>query len=123
MPEATPTTETGSVLEALRDERQRQDERWGVQDHRSVPRYRVGVPATEFLGLPTADFARHRCDKRFCEMGIGTWADILVEEVCEAIEAAELGEEALERELVQAGAVIVAWIECIRRRRAERGAA
>jgi len=47
----------------------------------------------------------------------GRWALVLVEEVGEACQASLQGrEEDLKTELVQAGAVIVAWLEAINRR-------
>jgi hypothetical protein len=66
--------------------------------------------------LPSAGVARTSCEGRF-RQGEGTWADILVEEVAEAIEAAVLhGDEGLRAELVQVAAVAACWVECIDRR-------
>lgn len=70
------------AFSAIRSERDRQDQKWGQQDH----------------------------DDRL-------WLGILVEEVGEVAKAI-IDEQAadLDKELVQAAAVIVAWLECIQRR-------
>lgn len=76
-----------AIMAAIEEERDRQDKKWGQQNH--------------------ADY---------------TWLAILSEEIGEAAQATlhtEFGGRAagtVEYELIQAAAVIVAWLECIDRR-------
>ena len=58
----------------------------------------------------TRDMYRKICDRKL-ERGTCTWADVVREEVYEAL--AETNAAALRAELVQAGAMIVRWIEDI----------
>lgn len=106
-----------SVFEEVMAERARQDARWGVQDHPNVftpeqPRLRCIL---SYHDLPATDSARTICDLRH-KQGIGSWADIAVEEMCEAVEKGD-DDVACREELVQLAAVVVAWIECIDRRK------
>ena len=93
------------VLAAVADERLRQDERWGEQNH------------PDGTGAP-ADAAR--ADRLKVEYAIASqngaleWRGILLEEVYEAL--AESDPERLREELIQVAAVAVAWAECIDRR-------
>lgn len=94
------------VLEAVIVERAVQAARWGVQDHPSVD------PALSY-GIPTELRAKAACDMAG-QAGVLTWAHIAVEELAEAVDAVD--EVARREELVQLGAVVVAWIESIDRR-------
>lgn len=119
---------TAAALSAISRERDAQDEKWGVG---TGPQYNVDPKVIEGLsgdaavatiadayGIPTAAAAKASCDAAARE-GDATWADILVEELCEAIEAAALHDcapsaerlAALRGELVQVAAVAVKWIE------------
>lgn len=109
---------TGILREVL-EERQRQHEKWGFQNHPLVDdvlRQR-NPPDPERMAeeyeIPTGDRAKFLCDLRHSR-GDGTWADILVEELSEFVEAATLRTNARE-ELVQVAAVAVAAIEAIDR--------
>lgn len=93
------------VLALVADERARQDAKWGEQNHPDGS----GSPGSQL----TANLYRDLCDIRH-RKGIGSWADILLEEVYEAL--AEGDPAKLKVELVQSAAVIVAWIEAIDRR-------
>lgn len=62
-----------------------------------------------------ADDAKFITEARFKE-GYGSWADILVEEVAEALDEMD-DEQALRTELVQVAAVVLRWIESIDERR------
>jgi hypothetical protein len=93
------------VLADLNKERDQQDEMWGPQY--SHPDGTGGVHRW------LADSYRDLCQANF-DAGEGTFADILLEEVFEAM--AESDPVLLRGELVQAGAVIVKWIEAIDRR-------
>lgn len=93
------------VYSEIADERQRQDAMWGEQNHPDG----TGGEGSERL----ASLAQHYCETKF-KAGEGTWMDILNEETCEAF--AESDTLKLRKELVQCGAVIVAWLEAIDRR-------
>jgi len=97
----------GEVL----DERRRQDEKWGEQNH---PDGTGGVQARAL-----SDALRELCDREH-EAGAPTWAAILAEEVGEAF--AESDEDALRVELLQVAAVAQQWVEALDRRRARRAA-
>lgn len=106
-------------------ERGRQDEQWGEQNHpdgtgpNSRPLY--GFDAFIDEADSASDLAvkfKQMTDKRFSGNSHvpGSWRDILLEEIFEAM--AEDDPEKLVAELIQSAAVIVAWIEAIRRRNA-----
>jgi hypothetical protein len=99
-------TDPGNPLADIADERERQDERWGEQNHADGTGGKYDVIL--------AGAARRACQY---EAGAGhpTWRSILFEEVAEAI--AETDPAALRAELVQVAAVAAAWIEGIDRRR------
>lgn len=100
--------DTLNVLNDIARERQRQDGKWGTQrDHPdgTGPEYSAN-----------ADWARSYCDLAFSK-GLGTWKDILLEEVWEAF--AEEDPQALREELVQVAAVACCWVEAINARLAE----
>lgn len=94
------------VLPEIAAERDRQDEKWGEQNHPdgTGPGYRVH-----------AIEARVRC-QRAARIGLVTYKDILEEEVYEAF--AETDPVELREELIQVAAVAVAWIEKLDRERA-----
>jgi hypothetical protein len=93
------------LAEEVVAERNRQDEKWGVQDHPDGTGGKVDKLR--------ADNARVDCDDAF-KAGRGTYRDILAEEVAEAF--AESDPVALRAELVQVAAVALAWVEAIDRR-------
>jgi hypothetical protein len=103
---AIPRT-AGPVLLEVLSERGRQDAKWGMQNH-----FNYG----DYIPIPTADAARDLCDQRH-KLGVGSWADIALEEFAEAVEEALAGNSpALRTELIQLAAVCVAWVECIDRK-------
>jgi len=95
----------------LRAERTRQNAKWGEQNHPDGT-----GPGVRFW---TADMAtmrhvcRQECDDAAKADGM-TWRHILLQEIFEAL--AESDPAKLRAELVQAGVVIVQWIEAIDRR-------
>ncbi len=110
------TIATRGVLAEVLLERVRQDAKFGAdRDHPSVDQRVEGFPTALAMryGVPHEAFAKETCERAFRE-GRGTWADIAVEEVAEAIGAED--EQARRAELVQCAAVFVAWIEAIDRR-------
>lgn len=113
---------TGGVLDEVRLERERQDAKWGVQNHPDLsPRRDRSYPerTAEEMQIPSAHTARSCCEHLAARGELG-FADIALEEFAESIEAAALGDVVeLRKELVQTAAVIVAWIESIDRRGAK----
>ncbi|SHW42828.1 Uncharacterised protein [Mycobacteroides abscessus subsp. abscessus] len=119
-------TSTELVLQLVAAERQRQQDKWGEQNHQNINPDMLGygpMTAARFYCVPTAAEAKMRTDSR-ARCGHVTWADILIEEVAEAIEAATLLEDAIDvagyeqtarrvliDELVQVAAVAVQWAE------------
>jgi hypothetical protein len=97
------------ALEEVFGERERQEAKWGPQNHENG----TGAPEQ----IVAADRARQRCEEAF-SVGLGTWADILAEEFFEVMGATD--DERLRAELIQVAAVAVAWVEAIDRR-AQRG--
>ena len=94
-----------SILEEVFQERKRQFEKWGEQNH----------PDGTGLGgsRDDADYAQAQC-KEFAEDGHCTWELILREEFFEAM--AETDPDKLRCELIQLAAVTVQWIQAIDRR-------
>lgn len=120
-------TSTQEVLQLVAAERQRQQDKWGEQSHPNIGTQLVGfdpVTVARFYHLPTAQEAKLRTDIR-ARRGEVAWADILIEEVAEAIEAAAYYDDAVHTagfeqstaramvvaELVQVAAVAVQWAE------------
>jgi len=116
---ARSTHATDGVLDEVRLERERQDAKWGVQNHPDLsPEIDRSYPerTADEMGVPSAHTARSACEHLASRGALG-YADIALEEFAESIEAAALGDVVeLRKELVQTAAVIVAWIESIDRR-------
>lgn len=99
---ASDTTEM--VLSEVYDERERQDAKWGQQNHPNGTRASNVIAANQAKALTDAH----------AKAGTLTWRDILDEEVQEAF--AETDPALLRAELVQVAAVATAWVEAIDRR-------
>ena len=108
--------DSSNVAMLVLDERRRQDDKWGEQNH---PDY--GGPEGEANAAALRRFFALRLSRireteaRHRREGLLGWDCILLEEVYEAL--SEDDDDKLEAELVQVSAVAQAWIECIRRRR------
>lgn len=105
---------TASVIDEVVAERVRQDAKWGEQNHPdgvgpNSPRHQL----SSITNSRYAGYRRSECQRMFAA-GVGTWMDILEEEVAEAYAAPTVDE--LRDELIQVAAVAVAWIEAIDRR-------
>lgn len=94
------------VLPEIAAERERQDEKWGEQNHPDGTGPGFAIDAKR---------ARHRCNLA-AALGLVSYRDILNEEVFEAF--AESDPDKLRVELIQVAAVAVAWIEKLDRERA-----
>lgn len=96
------------ILAQIEVERERQDKKWGVQDHHFT---NMDVTSCETL----TKHYRGECDKEN-DLGVLSWRTILMEEVSEAIEEAAKGNvREFREELIQTAAVVVAMIECLDR--------
>lgn len=120
--------ERAGVLGEIADERQRQDAKWGEQNHPSLDIVLLNRPGgctpermAEQYEIPSEARAKFLCQTN-AERGTCTYAHILIEEVAEAIAAGVTSEDALRTELVQTAAVVVAWIEKIDRARGQQEA-
>lgn len=98
-----PATLFDAIMGEVRQERARQDARWGVQNH-------PNGTSPQFKGL--ADSARNATRKAASENRV-TWMHIAKEEFWEAM--AESDRDRLRAELIQLLAVGVAWVESIDR--------
>jgi hypothetical protein len=115
------TGKTFYVLDEVYGERQRQEAKFGQQNPPVDP-IRNGVNHAlpnrprPYYGIEGADEMRARCELASA-LGIVSYADILLEEVAEAMDECSLDNTtALRKELIQVAAVAVAWVECIDRR-------
>lgn len=113
---------TAEVLRLIVAERRRQEAKWGEQNHPDGTGAAEPVLAGIAGALDEHDFdleddspavllmvaAREACKGKF-DGGEGSYADVLLEEVFEAL--AEEDPQELVEELVQVAAVAVAWIE------------
>ena len=93
------------VLNEIEDERDRQNEKWGEQNHPDG--------TSSEMWSPNAKLWKFRCDKAALA-GSVTWKHILLEEVFEAISEEEPAR--IREELIQVAAVAAAWVEAIDRR-------
>lgn len=110
-----------AVAQLTLGRRAEQDSRWGIQDHedgtgpytsplsghRKVERYNAEELAIVFT---------HSTDVRF-KLGLGTWRDVLLEEVFKALALDDA--EALGDHLIDVAGVAQAWAEAIGRREAQ----
>jgi hypothetical protein len=102
------------ILSEVADERDRQDAKWGEQNHADGTgpdvRWVIGQNRPAWIA---ADAIRKWCDAAH-QRGDGSWLNILHEEVAEAFAAPDTA--ALRAELIQVAAVAAAWVEAIDRR-------
>jgi hypothetical protein len=109
-----------AILYEVSAERQRQDQKWGEQNHpdgTGPEEHLLGMRCYDTMAFDYADIA-DRCkeatDANAAE-GTVTFADILLEEVFEAL--AEADPAKVRKELVQVAAVAVQWVQKIDRDR------
>lgn len=101
------------------NEREKQNSKFGQQNHDSVisdekNHYQFYTnPLSLYYEIPTEQTAKVLCQGR-AKLNVCTWTDIALEEFCEAVYAKDDVER--RKELVQLGAVITAWIECLDRK-------
>ena len=88
-----------ATLREVAAERIRQNAKWGEQNH-------PNGAGDEYIAA--ANEARTVCAEAFAQ-GVGTWRDVLAEEVYEAF--AETDPVLLRAELIQVAAVAAAWVD------------
>ena len=98
---------TVSILKEVRNERRRQDEKWG--EVQAIPNG-TGGPGRD----RQRDMFKALTDRKM-ERGTVTFLDVLQEEVAEAF--AETDPDRLREELIQSAAVCVKWAEAIDRQK------
>lgn len=113
-------TDTASVLQEVLAERQRQESKWGQQNH--PWRMDFAEPEEDFVEPldswflheqpRNADEAKELVEA-WSEVGILAYCDILMEEVVEALDEPNI--KKVREELIQVAAVAVAAIESIDR--------
>lgn len=101
------------IFEEIRTERNKQDQKWGQQNHPVLnPDLKSASAQCSWHALPEEDYARTLVDKGVKE-GTLTFMNILVEEISEAASCQDAVE--LRKELIQSTAVLVAMIESLER--------
>lgn len=117
----TPDSSVSEILSEVFTEVRAQWDKWGLQTHpliHSCPLRHGGVVhygVSNYLTHDSEDSAKRVCDDRF-RQGSGSFADIIVEELAEAIEAEQrflvLGEKPRQtrKELIQTAACVVSAI-------------
>ena len=108
-----------NIFEEIRIERQKQNDKWGEQNHPCLDQVllnRNGSCTTERMceeyEIPTELRAKISCETAFSK-GFGTYAHIAIEEMSEVVSAFDIHKR--REELIQLSAVCVAWIEKIDR--------
>jgi hypothetical protein len=100
-----------SIFEEIHQERDRQDMKWGEQNHP------IRVESDAIYFIDQARLCRQVCDYE-ARNGTLTWYHILIEEFFEAFAEGEALKQRYE--LVQVAAVAIAMIECIDRKSHDR---
>ena len=105
------------IIESILAERERQERKWGKQHNTSFDQTllnRVGGCGPERMSeeyeIPTEGRAKFLCEESF-RKNQGTWSHILIEEIAEVIGTCNQDKEVTKVELIQAAAVIFAWLE------------
>ena len=108
------------IFEEYKQERERQDKKWGPQSWPSLNQVLVNRDGgctpqrmCEHFEIPSENRAKFLCDHAF-ETNEGCWPPIVVEELSEVVSAEN--EEKRRQELIQLGAVVTAWIQDIDKR-------
>lgn len=113
------------ILIEVAQERKRQDQKWGEQNHpdgTGPSQHLLGMGYYDTMSFDFEDIAeacKQRTD-RHAKKGTVTFADILLEEVFEAL--AEEDQDRLRTELIQVAAVATQWAQKIDRDKTRRAA-
>jgi len=104
-----------NIFQEIKEERKRQDEKWGEQNHPCLDQSLINRSPErmcEEYEIPTEERAKQLCDRNFNTKS-GTFAHIAIEEMSEVVSAFDIHKR--REELIQLGAVCVAWVEKIDR--------
>jgi hypothetical protein len=104
-----------SIYTEIIEERQKQDIKWGQQNHPIVSHldtYSNGLPILSDYDICNEERAKFLCNWN-AQMGSLTWGHIIIEELVEAMSAKT--KEEMRTELIQCAAVIIAMIESLER--------
>ena len=102
-----------SIFTDINSERERQNDKWGIQSHPSVIHPTPEENHAEYK-IPSEEESRNLNERAFFE-GRGSWTHIVLEEFAEVVSCEN--DKDREEELIQLAAVIVAWIEDLRSRK------
>ena len=100
------------IFEAYKKEIDRQDLKWGKERYHPVVNKLISLGGPEAIcyhyGIPTEKEAKEKCE-RAASRGETAWADIIVEELSEALSETDLTKQRME--LVQVAACLT---QCIK---------
>ena len=102
------------IIEQIKAERIRQDNKFGVTSHDSVNPTIPRKFRNKFYGICSEEEARERCEGNHLHKSI-TWSHIFIEEVAEVVNSKD--ERDRREELIQVAAVCIAWLEDIDRKK------
>lgn len=108
-------TKIESIFNEIYEEREKQNTKWGEQNHQSVDPLllkRESERMCEEYEIPSENRAKFICQNA-AKYGNITWSHIVVEELAEVVSCKD--ENLRREELVQLAACVVAWIESIDR--------
>jgi len=100
------------ICEEIKKERDRQNDKWGQQNHDLVDYTYTPEGMNRCYEILSEERAKYLCESSV-KHGNLTWGHIIVEELVEALCAKTVKEQ--REELIQCGAVIVAMIESLDR--------
>lgn len=107
------------VLQEVQAERERQDNKWGEQNHPCLDQVLLNRKGSctpmrmcEEYEIPSEGRAKRKCQDAF-DKGTGTFAHIAIEEMSEIVSAFNIHKR--REEIIQLAAVCVAWVEKIDR--------
>lgn len=103
-----------NIFQEIKQEREKQDSKWGVQSWDSVDSIllerRDSNRLCEHYEIPNETRAKFLCDNSF-KYKRRTWAHIITEELSESVSC--LDDISRRKELIQLAACVVAWIQDI----------
>ncbi len=114
MPNVETLVDVDRVLEDVYDERIRQEERWGEQNHPPLAPESAHWARRILYGAEAEEWKRENASR--VQGDALAWDGILLEEVYEAL--AEEDPTRIREELIQVAAVAVCWVQAIDRQEA-----
>jgi len=101
------------ILDKIVEERNRQEILWKEQNHDSINSILEEDEINKYYGIPSIEEAQYVCQLSN-DIGELSWADIFLEEVCEAICTKD--EQHRKEELIQCAALCISWVQAIERK-------